>query len=60
MDDKTLFKQVIFYINFEEQLFTKKKTLTHKQLETHERIFRAVATDVLMLKHQALSIHNAV
>ena len=33
--------------------------LTHKQLETHGCILRAVATDALVLKHQAISIHGA-
>ena len=33
--------------------------LTHKQLETHECVLSTVATDVLVLKHQAISIHGA-
>ena len=33
--------------------------LTHKQLETHEWVFSTVATDALVLKHQAISIHCA-
>ena len=31
----------------------------HKQLETHGCIFSTVATDALVLKHQAISIHSA-
>ena len=31
--------------------------LTHKQLETHGCIVSIVATDALVLKHQAISIH---
>ena len=33
--------------------------LTHKQLETHGCLLSTVATDVLVLKHQAISIHIA-
>ena len=33
--------------------------LTHKQLEMHGCILSTVATDVLVLKHQAISIHSA-
>ena len=33
--------------------------LTDKQLETHGYIFSTVATDALVLKHQAISIHSA-
>ena len=33
--------------------------LTHKQLETHGCILSIVATDALVLKHQAICIHNA-
>ena len=33
--------------------------LTHKQLETHGCILSTVATDALVLKHQAISIYNA-
>ena len=32
--------------------------LTLEQLEMHECIFSTVATDVLVLKHQAISIHS--
>ena len=32
--------------------------LTHKQLETHGCILSTVATDALVLKHQAISIHS--
>ena len=32
--------------------------LTHKQLETHWYILSAVATDALVLKHQAISIQS--
>ena len=33
--------------------------LTHKQLEMNGCILSIMATDVLVLKHQAISIHNA-
>ena len=33
--------------------------LTHTQLEMHGVIINTVATDVLVLKHQAMSSHNA-
>ena len=33
--------------------------LTHKRLETHLRVFSTVATDAPVLKHQAISIHDA-
>ena len=33
--------------------------LTLKHLETHGCVVSAVATDALVLKHQAISIHNA-
>ena len=33
--------------------------LTHKQLETRGYILSTVATDVQVLKHQAISAHNA-
>ena len=33
--------------------------LTQKQLETHGCILNIVATDVLVLKHQVISIHSA-
>ena len=33
--------------------------LTPKQLETHGYILSTVATDVLVLKHQDISIHSA-
>ena len=33
--------------------------LTHKQLETLGCILSTVATDALVLKHQAISIYNA-
>ena len=33
--------------------------LTHKQLETHGCVLSTVATDVLVLKYQAISIHSA-
>ena len=34
-------------------------TLTHKWLETHGCVFSTVATDALVLKHQAISTHSA-
>ena len=33
--------------------------ITLKPLEMHERILSTVATDALVLKHQAISIHSA-
>ena len=33
--------------------------LTHKHQNTHGCIVNTVATDALVLKHQAISIHNA-
>ena len=33
--------------------------LTHNQLETHGCVLTNVATDVLVLKHQAISTHSA-
>ena len=33
--------------------------LTHKQLETHGRVLSSMATDALVLKHQAISLYNA-
>ena len=33
--------------------------LTHKHLETHGCVFWNVATDALVIKHQAVSIHSA-
>ena len=33
--------------------------LTHKQMETHGCTPNTVATDVLVLKHQDISIHSA-
>ena len=36
-----------------------KLRLTHKQLETHVCVISTVATDALVLKHQAISMHNA-
>ena len=34
------------------------KLLTHEQLEMHGCLFSTVATDALVLKHQAISIHS--
>ena len=34
-------------------------TLTNKHLETHGCIINTVATDALLIKHQAISIHSA-
>ena len=33
--------------------------LTYKNLEMHGCVISTVATDVLVLKHQAISIHSA-
>ena len=35
------------------------KELTHKHQETHGCVVSTVATDALVLKNQAISIHNA-
>ena len=35
------------------------ETLTLKHRETHGCVVSTVATDALVLKHQAISIHNA-
>ena len=37
----------------------KEDVLTHKKLETHGYALSAVATDALVQKHQAISIHSA-
>ena len=34
-------------------------SFTHKQLETHGGMISSVATDALVLKHQAISIYSA-
>ena len=39
-------------------LFTLLFCFTHKHLEMHECILSTVATDVLVLKHQAIRIHS--
>ena len=39
--------------------FIQRFFLTHKQLEMHRYIIRTIATDGLVLKHQAISIHSA-
>ena len=36
-----------------------REVLTHKQLEMHQCVLSTVATDDLVLKHQAISIHSA-
>ena len=33
--------------------------VNHKQLETHGCVLSTVATDALVLKHQAISTHSA-
>ena len=33
--------------------------LTHKQLEIHGCVLSTVATDALVLKYQAISVHSA-
>ena len=43
---------------FNEESF-KLSDLTHKQLETHGFRLSTVATDALVPKHQAVSIHSA-
>ena len=37
----------------------RRKALTLKHRETHGCVVSTVATDALVLKHQAISIHNA-
>ena len=37
----------------------KHNTLTPKHWEIHGRVVSTVTTDALVLKHQAISIHNA-
>ena len=41
------------------QNYDGKTLLTHKQLEMHRCILSTIATDALVLKHQAISIHSA-
>ena len=40
-------------------VFTQFQLLTLKHRETHGCVVSIVATDALVLKHQAISIHNA-
>ena len=40
-------------------MFLKRLWLTLKHRETHGCVVSTVATDALVLKHQAISIHNA-
>ena len=56
---KNMFTNVVFVmkIQFSCNLTTNYLTLT--QRETHGCIVSTVATDALVLKHQAISIHNA-
>ena len=35
------------------------KISTHKQLEMYECVLSTIASDALVLKHQAISIHSA-
>ena len=49
-DNYNMYSQEITFILF---------FLTLKQRETHGCIVNIVATDALVLKHQAISIHNA-
>ena len=41
------------------QLTNQLSALTHKQLEMHRCALSTVATDALVLKHQAISSHSA-
>ena len=41
------------------QTYETVSSLTFKHWETHGCVVSTVATDVLVLKHQAISIHNA-
>ena len=57
-------QQAITWINVDLDLSSHMASLghsklTHKQLEMHWCIISTVATDTLVLKHQAISIHNA-
>ena len=48
------------YILYTESLYKHNdSTLTPKHQETHGCVVSTVATDALVLKHQAISIHNA-
>ena len=40
-------------------LYSPARQLTLKHQETHGYVVSTVATDALVLKHQAISIHNA-
>ena len=52
--------RVVFISKTELNLFYSLSSfpLTHKQQEMHGHIFCTVATDALVLKHQAISISN--
>ena len=52
-----LYKMLISYSCF-YKLFSK-YGLTPKELEMHVCVLSIVATDALVVKHQAISIHNA-
>ena len=55
----------VFWPQFHRRLFLSAQLsitqlcLTHKNLETHDCVFRTVATDALVLKYQAISTHSA-
>ena len=42
-----------------DEMVLKYQSLTHEELERHPCVFSTVATDALVLKHQAISIHCA-
>ena len=42
-----------------DKIKSKRGSLTHEQLESHGCILSTVATDGLVLKHQAISMHSA-
>ena len=60
-------KQYTFYIEIQcwedtdmlTLLYLCQTSLTHYQLETHGCILSTLATDTLVLKHQAISTHSA-
>ena len=49
----------LWHLFFKMEFISHAIVLTLKCQETHECIFSTVATDALVLKHQAISIHNA-
>ena len=56
---KALQKQIYKWSNKINATATVWSLLTLKHRETHVCVVNTVATDALVLKHQAISIHNA-